>query len=267
MERTRKFLTGGLFIILSSAIILHSFDVTAQTTTKSKTQTTTKSTQPKKKAVSASSKTSQSKKGSAKTTTKTVKSKAEPPKDLESIAIGSQRWEMVNLNVSTFRNGDSIPQVKSNKDWVAAGDAGKPAWCYYNNNPAIGQKYGKLYNWYAVNDPRGLAPEGWVLTTDEDWSRLVFNAGGQKAGTSLKSSTGWSAGYGGTNESGFNGFPGGYRHENGAFMNLGSIGIWWTSTESRAQSAYDRYLSTGGSLSQSNNPKGRGESVRCIRPK
>jgi uncharacterized protein (TIGR02145 family) len=181
------------------------------------------------------------------------------------VEIGSHRWAIANLNVSTFRNGDSIPQAKSNKDWVAAGDAGKPAWCYYNNNPANGPKYGKLYNWYAVNDPRGLAPAGWVLTSDEDWSKLAAASGGQAAGENLKNGSGWSEGTNGSNKSGFIGLPGGYRVENGSFLNLGSIGIWWSSTESRSLSAVDHYLSNTASLGRSSSPKQRGESVRCIR--
>lgn len=165
-----------------------------------------------------------------------------------------------------FRNGDSIPEAKTNQEWVAAGEAKKPAWCYYNNDPANGPKFGKLYNWYAVNDSRGLAPEGWTLTTDENWSQLAYYLGGpDAAGAKMKSAGGWKDGYNGNNTSGFTGLPGGYRIENGIFQNIGSVGTWWSATESKSLSALDHYLSQTGSLGRSSNPKQRGESVRCIR--
>jgi hypothetical protein len=118
-----------------------------QTKTKS-TQTGSKSTQTKSKSIQKSSKSEPDNKS----------------KDLGIVRIGTQAWAVANLNVITFRNGDSIPEARTSKDWVTAGESGKPAWCYYNNNPANGLKYGKLYNWYAVNDPRELAPVGWTLS-------------------------------------------------------------------------------------------------------
>jgi uncharacterized protein (TIGR02145 family) len=182
------------------------------------------------------------------------------------VRIGTQIWAVSNLNVVTFRNGDTIPEAKSNEEWVKAGEAGKPAWCYYSNNPAGGKKYGRLYNWYAVNDPRGLAPVGWSVPGEADWKALAVNLGGAgPAGNKMKSTGGWQDGSNGTNESGFAGLPGGYRVENGNFMNVGSIGIWWSASESNALNAVNFYLSQGGSLSVSSNPKQRGESVRCIK--
>lgn len=217
-----------------------------QTTTKSK-QTTTK---PK-----------------VNTATKQGGTKTQPvTKDASIVILGTQKWAVANLDVSTFRNGDTIPEAKTNKDWVAAGDAGKPAWCYYNNDPAIGKKYGKLYNWFAVNDPRELAPKGWHLSSDEDWSKVAYFLGGaDAAGAKMKSATGWAEGNNGENKIGFNGFPGGYRVENGLFLNIGSIGIWWSSTESKSSSAYDHYIPLNSTLARSSNPKQRGSSVRCIK--
>jgi uncharacterized protein (TIGR02145 family) len=182
------------------------------------------------------------------------------------ITIGEQTWAVANLNVITFRNGDTIPEARTNQEWVAAGAAHKPAWCYYNNDTVAGKKYGKLYNWYAVNDPRELAPEGWRLSSDEDWSKLVYYLGGPgAAGIKMKSTSGWKDGDSGTNESGFTGLPGGYRIENGIFVNAGSIGIWWSTTESRALNAFDYYLFMSSGIGRSSNPKQRGESVRCLR--
>jgi uncharacterized protein (TIGR02145 family) len=237
-------------------------------------QTVTKSTQTTKtdsKSVQTNTKSTPASTKSAQTKSKSVQksSKPEPDnksKDSGTVKIGTQSWALANLNVSTFRNGDSIPEAKTNKEWVTAGESGKPAWCNYNNNPSYGLKYGKLYNWYAVNDPRGLAPAGWTLSSDDDWANLIYFLGGQtEAGKKMKSTSGWSESNNGTNESGFTALPGGYRVENGLFLNIGSIGTWWSSTESKAQTAIDHYIAMSGSLSRSSNPRQRGESVRCLR--
>ncbi|TFH48898.1 MAG: hypothetical protein E4G92_02790, partial [Bacteroidia bacterium] len=71
------------------------------------------------------------------------------------VSYGLQVWTVPNLNVSHFRNGDTIPEARSAEEWLKAAEAGAPAWCYQENDPANGNRYGKLYNWYAVNDPRG----------------------------------------------------------------------------------------------------------------
>jgi len=242
----------------------------AQTKTKS-TQTGTKSTQTGTKSV-------QTKTKSTKTGSKSVpaKTKAVPAgsksatvtkkPDPGTVMVGTQTWAAANLNVSTFRNGDSIPEARTNKEWVAAGESGKPSWCYYNNDPKNGMKYGKLYNWYAVNDPRGLAPAGWAMPDDTDWAKLAYYLGGiDMAGEKLKSTSGWINGNNGTNTTGFTGLPGGYRVENGTFLNLGSIGTWWSLTESKSLTAVDYYLVLSAGLGRSNSPRQRGESVRCIR--
>jgi uncharacterized protein (TIGR02145 family) len=176
-----------------------------------------------------------------------------------------------NLNVDKFRNGDPIPEAKTDEEWSKAGENGEPAWCYYNNNPDNGDRYGKLYNWYAVNDPRGLAPEGWKIPSDEEWSRLADFLGGESvAGTKMKSTDFW-ADYGGksgngTNESGFSGLPGGNRNVTGSFNYIGESGFWWSSTEYRANYAWFRYLFYGnGNVSRSNFSKRFGFSVRCLR--
>lgn len=82
-----------------------------------------------------------------------------------------------NLAVSRYRNGDEIPQVQDAAEWNRLTTG---AWCYYENNSANGVTYGKLYNWYAVNDPRGLAPEGWHVPSDNEWQMLVEKTGGEK---------------------------------------------------------------------------------------
>jgi uncharacterized protein (TIGR02145 family) len=230
-----------------------------------------KSAQPDSIPVKTKTKPAQTSSKSTQTKSKTTQknSKAEPDKkesDVGIVRIGTQSWALANLDVCIFRNGDSILQARTNKEWVSAGESGKPAWCYYNNDPAIGLKYGKLYNWYAVNDPRGLAPAGWTLPADDDWVKLGNYLGAQGvAGSKMKSINRWNEGNNGTNESGFNGFPGGYRVENGAFLNIGSIGTWWSTTELNPLSSADHYLAQSNSLGRSSSPKQRGESVRCLR--
>jgi uncharacterized protein (TIGR02145 family) len=260
MEKVRRIITiTGAIILLFSYCNLPGNTLEAQTKT---TQTTSKSTQTKSK----STQTSKPAQTKPKSTQKS--SASEPVKKQEpgTVTIGTQTWATANLNVSTFRNGDSIQEAKTNKEWVSAGESGKPAWCYYNNDPANGPKYGKLYNWFAVNDPRGLTPAGWTLSSDADWAQLVNFLGGQSvAGTKMKTTSGWSDGNNGINESGFTGLPGGYRVENGTFLNLGSIGTWWSPTENNTLSAIDHYLALSGSVSRSSSPKQRGESVRCVK--
>jgi uncharacterized protein (TIGR02145 family) len=268
-------LTGVFLLLFSygnmSGISDRPVGIDSDQTPDKSSQEKTKTTQTVSKSVQTKPKTAQTKSKSSQTKTKTSQkaTKPEPVKKSEypgTVRIGTQAWAVANLNVSTFRNGDTIPEAKTNKEWVAAGESGKPAWCYYNNDPKIGQIYGKLYNWFAVNDPRGLAPDGWTLPSDADWARLINYLGGPgPAGGKLKSTSRWNEGSNGTNESGFTAFPGGYRVENGTFQNIGSIGIWWSSAENNPPSAIDHYLSISNSCNTSNSPKQRGESVRCIR--
>ena len=150
----------------------------------------------------------------------------------DEVTIGKQVWMTKNLNVDKFRNGDPIPEAKTEGEWKAYNQAGEAAWCYYENDPKNGAKYGKLYNWYAVNDPRGLAPKGWHIPTDAEWTELTDYLGGvEKAGAKMKSKEGWYKNGNGTNSSGFSGLPGGLRSSYGAFDVIGYYGYWWSSTE------------------------------------
>jgi len=176
-------------------------------------------------------------------------------------------WSIKNLNVSTFRNGDPIPQAKTEEEWEKAGENEQPAWCYYENDPANGAKYGKLYNWYAVNDPRGLAPIGWHIPSAAEWTVLTDYLGGEDvAGTKMKSTSGWEENGNGTNSSGFNALPGGSRSLDGSFANVGYSGIWWSSSEGNAVYAWGRYLNYfNGIVGRLRDNKGLGFSVRCLR--
>jgi uncharacterized protein (TIGR02145 family) len=276
MKKTKTLIriTGVFFLLFSYGIMWGNTDGSGGSDsdkTSSKTnQTQTKTAKTGSKSLQTKTKSAQTGSKSTQTKSKTVTKSTKPEpvnkgKEIGTVTLGTQTWALANLNVSTFRNGDTIPEARSNKDWVAAGESGKPAWCYYNNDPANGLKYGKLYNWYAVNDPRGLAPAGWTLPSDADWGKLTYFLGGQDAGKKMKSIGGWVDGNNGTNETGFTGLPGGYRVENGTFLNLGSIATWWSSTESRTSNAIDHFLSLSSSFGGSSTPKQRGESVRCLR--
>lgn len=184
----------------------------------------------------------------------------------ETVTIGTQIWMKKNLDVSTYRNGDPIPQVQDPSQWV---NLTTGAWCYYENITANGTVYGKLYNWYAVNDPRGLAPVGYHVPSDADWTTLITFLGGETvAGGKMKSTTGWnSPNSNATNSSGFTGLPGGWRLGNdGAFINIFNYGYWWSSTEN---SSTDAWISTlgydGGWISSFGSGKKNGFSVRCIK--
>ncbi|MFM7194370.1 MAG: fibrobacter succinogenes major paralogous domain-containing protein, partial [Bacteroidota bacterium] len=135
-----------------------------------------------------------------------------------SVKIRTQIWMTENLNVERFSNGDLIPEARTDAEWAAAGIAGKPAWCHYENNPENGSLYGKLYNGYAVEDARKLCPAGWHVPSDAGWTLLTQALGGENvAGKKMKASYGWDKYGKGTNESGFSGLPGCFCTDTGAF--------------------------------------------------
>lgn len=186
------------------------------------------------------------------------------PKVYKTINIGTQTWMAENLDVNRFRNGDPIPEAKTNEEWSKA----SPAWCYYENDPKNGAKYGKLYNWYALVDPRGLAPEGWHVPEAKEWETLSNTLGGiAAAGTKMRSTNGWSDNGNGTNESGFSGLPGGHRYIDGTFIDIGRFGFWWSTSKSVA--GYLSYtLNNGNSYfgwGQGKEKEFFGYSVRCVK--
>lgn len=204
--------------------------------------------------------------------------------DARTVKVGAQEWLGKNLNVDHFANGDPIPEAATDEEWKRASENKQPAWCYYNNDPANGRTYGKLYNGYAVKDPRGLAPVGWHVQSDEEWTNLTrqlapnnvivnkktavnfFST--EAVGTLQKTSYGWDNNGNGTNTSGLAGLPGGYRDTNVAlFHGLGAYGYWWGSSEGTTEGAWYRYLSCnlGGVYGRTTLDKGRGFSVRCLR--
>ena len=178
--------------------------------------------------------------------------------NIETVVIGTQDWTKKNLNVSKYRNGDIIPEVKDPREWAKLTTG---AWCYYNNDPKNGAIYGKLYNWYAYNDPRGLAPEGFHIPSKTEWELLFSYLGGEKdAAGKLKSTKPlWATpNKEATNISHFSALPGGCRYEGGTnlisfFEDIKKSGIWATSGYeekwvSRSDPAYS-YSGSGQKLS------------------
>jgi uncharacterized protein (TIGR02145 family) len=206
--------------------------------------------------------------------------------------IGEQIWTTTNLDLDKFRNGDEIYQAKSAEEWSKVADAKQPAWCYYAFNEELGAKYGKLYNWYAVSDSRGLAPLGYHIPTKEEWEQLRnkfycdtdpewsfsdFNF----TWLSLKSKTDWDTyrnidGYpfngNGENLSGFNALPAGFLNYSKLFLvetqpdqseGIREKALWWSASEFDNNSA-----SIGDPLSliwETELKKSSGLSVRCVK--
>jgi uncharacterized protein (TIGR02145 family) len=188
------------------------------------------------------------------------------------VKIGTQTWTSKNLDVSTFRNGEAIPEAKSNEEWYKAGYNKTAAFCYYDYDSKNGKEYGKLYNWYAVNDPRGLAPNGYHIPSDAEWTILIDKLGGEEiAGKKMKSKSGWpkiinKKSGNGDNSSGFNGLPGGYCDLDGDFDDITGYGDFWSSSESNPSDAWSRnlyYYNT--KVLRYYNNKNNGFSVRCLR--
>ncbi len=186
----------------------------------------------------------------------------------KTIVIGNQEWMAENLKTTIYRNGNAITNVTANAQWQ---NLTTGAWSSYNNSSQNDCPYGKLYNWYAVADPRNVCPTGWHVPTDAEWTTLTTFLGGESIAGGKMKSTGtqnWlSPNTGATNESGFSGLPAAFRYLNGTFYNpLGYNGSWWSSTEDVTVGAWLRQLGyAGGDTSRDGANKRYGFSVRCLR--
>lgn len=186
------------------------------------------------------------------------------------IAIGGQTWMQENLNVSCYRNGEPVRHAKTDAEWLDAASRGEGAWCYYNNDPSNGARYGRLYNWYAINDPRGLAPEGWRIPNDGDWETLIEKLGGEAlAGGKMKTAgnQAWAdPNQGADGSSRFDAQPGGIRGQDGTFRFSGLNAFFWSNSEFSPAFAWYRSLGNHRPTAvRSGNDKLDGLSVRCIR--
>jgi uncharacterized protein (TIGR02145 family) len=181
------------------------------------------------------------------------------------ITINGKEWFKENLKTTKYANGDSIENVPVAGDW---GLRTSGAWANYANDGANDAIYGKLYNWYAISDIKGLCPKGWHVATDTDWTSLTANYGmDAAAGNELKATTLWATPNSNTNSSGFGALPGGGR----GGLNFGEInnkGFWWTSTTDPADTdkAYVRGMqfNTDTVLRYTEDNK-YGFSVRCVK--
>lgn len=196
------------------------------------------------------------------------------------VTIGTQVWMVENLKTTEYRNGDPIPVVTDNILW---GNHNSGSCCDYNNDKNNSTTYGKLYNWYAVHDSRNIAPEGWHVPSDAEWTELTeylskngygYQGSGNDIPKSMASTSGWkkyaipgSAGHDqeSNNSSGFTALPGGYRYGDGSFSNIGYGNSWWSSTFSNTigawyRSMYYSYVE----VSRSDYSKSSGFSVRCV---
>jgi uncharacterized protein (TIGR02145 family) len=183
---------------------------------------------------------------------------------MEEIKIGNQTWMVKNLDVDTFRNGDPIPEARTEEEWESSGQNGEPAWCYYDNDPANGEKYGKLYNWHAVNDSRGLVPEGWKVPTDEDWKELLESFDWKSS--PLKSNDIWENTEFDSNESGFSALPSGKRDIGGDFELLNEYGYFWSETEYTDDFSWCLYLGPDEDEAIFDyDSQGHGLAIRCIK--
>ena len=184
--------------------------------------------------------------------------------------IGGQCWFSENLRSQTYTNGDAIPSGLSADEWIGTTEG---AVSVYDEGVEIASdflaQYGRLYNWYAVDDERGLCPNGWHIPSDTEWNDLEdFIAGegyGDAPGAALKSANGWYLAGNGSDAFGFNGRPGGIRDFfDGAFEWEGSYAFWWSSTFN-AGLPWDRNLYWGNAvISRDDRPRGLGASVRCL---
>jgi uncharacterized protein (TIGR02145 family) len=186
----------------------------------------------------------------------------------KTIMIGNQEWLAENLKTTKYNDGTSIPLVTNATAW---GNLSTPGYCWYNNDAATYKNtYGALYNWYSVNTGK-LAPTGWHVPTDSEWTVLTTFLGGDSvAGGKLKEAgtTHWKApNTGATIVTGFSALPGGARSSNGAFSGIGFYGYWWPAASgSDVASAWSRLINNGSAeVSRPNSGRSYGFSVRCVK--
>lgn len=182
------------------------------------------------------------------------------------IKIGKQIWMTENLSVDKFSNGDPIPQAKTFEQYKLSIENETPMWCYYDFDSTNAKLYGKIYNYYAIKDKRGLAPLSWKIPSKRDWETLISFLGGAKlAEKKLKAASGWL--YSGNNSSGFSAVPGGILRDDNSFSDKGKAGFWWSSsiTNDGIDAAYSLNLYNNDPASTEPSVMWLFVSVRCLK--
>ncbi|RYF97964.1 MAG: hypothetical protein EOO07_38850 [Chitinophagaceae bacterium] len=185
----------------------------------------------------------------------------------KTVKIGNQIWMAENLKVTAFRNGDPIPNLAEDKNWAASKSA---SYCDYNKDAKNAKIYGHLYNWYAVNDSRGLAPKGWHIPTSKELEELIsFLKSDTIAAAKLKEAgtAHWlTPNNNADNSSGFTALPGGYRFNDGTFHTIRSNGYWWTNNRSFEMYSWSPRIWEGfADVERDPQYLNYGFSVRCIK--
>ena len=196
------------------------------------------------------------------------------------VAIGSQCWFSENLRSAQYRTGESILNIQDPVEWGSANNGSIAGYAVYDNSAANADVYGYLYNFYAVEDARGLCPAGWHVPTDDDWKVLElflgmpasevnsagYRGGAQNVGNQLKATNGWYNNGNGTDDFGFSALPGGYRNDyNGYFYNAANNGFWWSSSPSGGNAWFRRLGFSYPDILRNDYDPRNGFSVRCLR--
>jgi uncharacterized protein (TIGR02145 family) len=187
----------------------------------------------------------------------------------KTVKIGTQWWMAENLKTTRYNDGTSVPLVEDYQSWVDLFNSSGPGFCWFNNAVSYKDTYGALYNWHAVNTGK-LAPAGWHVPTDAEWTILTTFLGGKDiAGGKMKEVglTHWSdPNTGATNASGFTALGGGWRHSNATYQEFGIGTYFWTSSAANTGDAWNFYLRfENAGIIRADWFKEYGFSVRCVK--
>ena len=186
------------------------------------------------------------------------------------VAIGNQIWIVENLKTTHYNNGDPIPNISNPTQWSYQTVG---TYCDYKNKPKNSEIYGRLYNWYAMNDSRKICPSGFHVPTSAEWDTLIVFLGDSIKAVRRMKETGsmhWKgANESSNNSSGFTALPGGFRAFEGTFVVLGKGAYWWASNANKDNEGYYTFIFSGRATigRDTGADKEPGHSVRCIKDK
>lgn len=196
----------------------------------------------------------------------TATSVAAQPHDVPYVRIGSLDWMSRNVDVTSFRNGDPVAEITGAEAWAEAGRSSEPATTLYENNARNLVRWGRLYNFAAVNDARGLCPEGWRVPEDPDWTELEQALGVDVAAARLRSDAGWIAVTRSPEDVGFNALPAGFRTQRGDDFLAGRVAYFWSATSvSERETTAHMLFDYDSRIFRIVYDKAMGMSLRCVR--